>query len=40
MNNKIDMIEIEDMINCYKDKDKHEKHLKGYSMILLFIVIK
>ena len=30
MNNKIDCTEIETMINYYKNKDEHEKHLKGY----------
>ena len=30
MENKIDCSEIETMINYYKNKDEHEKHLKGY----------
>lgn len=30
MSNKIDCAEIETMIKYYNDKDKHEKHLKGY----------
>lgn len=28
--NKIDCTEIEEMIKYYQDKDKHEKHLRGY----------
>lgn len=30
MKNKIDCTEIEDMIEYYKNKNEHKKHLKGY----------